>query len=244
MSAGCLRKNGHLLTKYFFTDVRSKAVRLICQESIAVLKEYNISRHFSTKHANYASNLSIQEHTATAGRLVSRLQAQPKTFIRATSIQEASTKTSYLLAFKLAKASKPFSEGEFFKECMVETASILCPESKNKFEKMTLSCRSVTRHIEVIDEHFTSKLNIKAESFTLYSLALHESNGIKDTAQLLIFIRGINENFEITEEFLEMVSLKGKTRGEDLFNSVSAVTQRHKLPWSTLANVTTDGSTL
>ncbi|CAF91246.1 unnamed protein product, partial [Tetraodon nigroviridis] len=117
-----------------------------------------------------------------------------------------------------------------------------CPESKNKFEKISLSRRSVTRRIEVIDEHLTSKLNKKAESFTLYSLALDESNDIKDTAQLLIFIRGINENFEITEEFLAMESLKGTTRGEDLFNSASAVIQRHKLPWSTLANVTTDGS--
>lgn len=73
-------------------------------------------------------------------------------------------------------------------------------------------------------------------------MALDESNYIKDTAQFLIFIRGINENFEITEEFLDMESLKGKTQGEDLFNSVSAVIQRHKLPWSTLPNVTTDGS--
>lgn len=64
----------------------------------------------------------------------------------------------------------------------------------------------------------------------------------KDTAQLSIFIIGINENFEITEEFLAMESLKGKTRGEDLYDSVSGVIERLKLPWSTLANVTTDGS--
>lgn len=179
--------NKECTPKYFFTEVRSKAVCLICQETIAVLKEYNISRHFFIKHANYASNLSTQERVATADRLV-----------------QASMKTSYLLAFKLAKASKPFSEGEFLKECMVETASILCPESKNTFEKNSLSRRSVTRRIEVIDEHLTIKLNKKAESFTLYSLALDESNDIKDTAQLLIFIRGINENFEITEEFLDM----------------------------------------
>lgn len=153
--------NKEWMPKYFFTEVRSKAVCLICKETVAVLKEYNISRHFSTKHANYASNLSTQERTATADRLVASLQAQQNTFIRATSIQEASTKTSFLLAFKVAKASKPFTEGEFLKECMVEAASILCPESKNKFEKVTLSRRTVTRRIEVIDEHLTSKLNKK-----------------------------------------------------------------------------------
>lgn len=234
--------NKEWTTKYFFTEVRSKAVCLICQETVAVFKEYNIGRHFSTKHANYANKQSPQERTATAQQLVASLQAQQNTFMRHTAIQESSTKASYLLAFKLAKTSKPFSEREFLKECMVETAAILCPESKNKFEKISLSRRTVTRRVKLIDEDLASKLNKRAESFTLYSLALDESNDIKDTTQLLIFIRGINDNFEITEEFLAMESLKGKTRGEDLYNNVAAAMERHKLPWSKLANVTTDGS--
>ncbi|TWW62847.1 General transcription factor II-I repeat domain-containing protein 2 [Takifugu flavidus] len=125
---------------------------------------------------------------------------------------------------------------------MVETAGILCPESKDKFEKISLSRRTVTRRVELIDEDISSSLNKKTESFTLYSLALDESNDVKDTAQLLIFIRGINDTFEITEEFLTMESLKGQTRGEDLFDQVSAVIENAKLPWSKLVNVTTDGS--
>ncbi|KAJ4945770.1 hypothetical protein JOQ06_023448 [Pogonophryne albipinna] len=39
-----------------------------------------------------------------------------------------------------------------------------------------------------------------------------------------------------------MESLKGTTRGEDLYGSVSGVIERLKLPWCKLANVTTDGS--
>ena len=72
-------------------------------------------------------------------------------------------------------------------------------------------------------------------------MALDKSNHIKDAAQLLFFIRGIHDNFEIAEEFLAMESPKGKTRGEDLYNSMLGVIKRHKLPWSTLANVPTDG---
>ncbi len=34
---------------------------LICQESIAVFKDYNLSRHFSSKHSNYGVNLSPAE---------------------------------------------------------------------------------------------------------------------------------------------------------------------------------------
>jgi hypothetical protein len=111
-------------TKYVFIEVRSTAVCLICQETVAVFKEYNISRHFSTKHANYASKQSPQEWAATAQRLTANLQTQQNLFHRQTAIQESSTKASFLLAFKLVKASKPFSEGEFLKECMVETAGL------------------------------------------------------------------------------------------------------------------------
>lgn len=71
---------------------------------------------------------------------------------------------------------------------------------------------------------------------------MDESNGVKDTAQLLIFIRGISDNFEISEESLAMEPLKGKTRGEDWYDRVSTVIEKMKLPWSKLANVTTDGS--
>ena len=234
--------NKEWTTNYFFTEVRSTAVCLICQETIAVFKEYNISRHFTTKHANYASKQSPQELAATAQRLTANLQTQQNFFHRQTAIQESSTKASFLLAFKLAKASKPFSEGQFLKECMVETAGLLCPESKGKFEQISLSRKTVTRRVELIDKDIAGKLNKKAESFKFYSLALDESNDIKDTAQLLIFIRGISDSFEITEEFLTMESMKGKTRGEDLYNQVSAVIERMKLPWSKLANVTTDGS--
>lgn len=147
-----------------------------------------------------------------------------------------------MLAFKLAKASKPVSKGEFLKECMVKIAGLLCPESKDKFEKISLSCRTVTRCVELIDEDIASEIQKRQRFFRLYSLALNESNNIKDTAQLLIFIQGINDSFEITEEFLTMEFLKGKTRGQDLYEWVSAVIERMKLLWSKLANVTMDGS--
>nr|KAF6360091.1 hypothetical protein mMyoMyo1_011049 [Myotis myotis] len=202
-------------TKYFFTEVQSMPVCLICQETLAVFKEYNLSCHFATKHGNYARKQSPQEWEATAQRLMAKLQAQQNVFHRQTAIQETTTKASFMLSFKLAKASKPLSEGEFLKECMIETAGLLCPESKGKFEKLSLSRRTVTRRVELIDEDLASKLNSKAEFFKFYSLALDESNDVKDTAQLLIFIHEISDNFEITEEFLAMEPLKGKTRGED-----------------------------
>lgn len=48
-----------------------------------------------------------------------------------TSMNQPSTKQSFMLAFKLAKVSRPLSEGEFLKECMMETAGLF--EENNLF---------------------------------------------------------------------------------------------------------------
>ena len=128
--------NKEWTTKYCFPEVRSTAVCLTCQETVADFKEYNISRHFATKHTISASKQPTQEWEATAQKLAANLQTQQNFFHRQTTTQESSTKVSFMLAFKLAKANKPFSEGQFCKECMVEAAGLLCPESKAKLKKL------------------------------------------------------------------------------------------------------------
>ena len=75
-----------------------------------------------------------------------------------------------------------------------------------------------------------------------YSLALDESTGVKDTAQLLVFIRGIDENFEITEELLSLEHFNDTTTGQDLFESVENCLDRSGLPLHKLASITTDGA--
>ena len=42
--------NKEWTSKYFFTDTENKAVCLLRQEMIAVLKEFNLKRHHETKH--------------------------------------------------------------------------------------------------------------------------------------------------------------------------------------------------
>ena len=88
----------------------------------------------------------------------------------------------------------------------------------------------MTRHEELIDEDIASELQKNTVFFKLFSLALDESNDTNDPAQLLIFIRGINDSFEITEEFDYGVPER-KNAGTTYMAG----------PWSKLANVTMDG---
>ena len=44
--------------KYFFIKSAYKALCVICHEAIAVLKEYNLHRHYQTKHQSNYSQLT------------------------------------------------------------------------------------------------------------------------------------------------------------------------------------------
>lgn len=52
--------------KYLFTEVRGKAVCLVCGEQIAVFTDYNLSRHYETKHAEKYKNLTEAEKARTS----------------------------------------------------------------------------------------------------------------------------------------------------------------------------------
>ena len=48
--------------------------------------------------------------------------------------KEKAMLSSYIVSQKIVEKCKPFSDGEFVKECMVACAMELCPKEKQKFE--------------------------------------------------------------------------------------------------------------
>lgn len=65
---------------------------------------------------------------------------------------------------------------------------------------------------------------------------------MQDTAQLLIFIQGVNSDFEVSEELAALQSLSDTTTGEDIFCKVRQMMEELDLDWSKLASITTDGA--
>ncbi|CAG9786413.1 unnamed protein product [Diatraea saccharalis] len=120
-------------------------------------------------------------------------------------------------------------------------AEEVCPDQKNKFENISLSARTCTRRTEDLGDNLCQQLREKAQQFQWFSLATDESNDVSDTAQLLLFIRGIDKNFNVYEELLQLCSLKGTTTGEDLFCNLEQALVSMQLPWKKLVSVTTDG---
>ena len=70
---------------------------------------------------------------------------------------------------------------------------------------------------------------------------MDESTDLTSTSQLLIFICGVNLNFEITEQLASVCSMHGTTTGEDLFLEVEKTLQCYSLHWNKLQCITVDG---
>ena len=130
VDAECRLFNKKWTAKYFFTEVVGKAVCLVCGEQIAVFKDYNLSRHYETKHAEKYKNLTDAERASTSETLLTKLQNQQGIFTKLHTSRDAATRTSFVISHKIAKNSKPFSEGEFVKECLVDSVALICPGKK------------------------------------------------------------------------------------------------------------------
>lgn len=89
--------------KYLFTEVKGKAVCLVCGVQVAVLKDYNLNRHYVTKHEEKYKNLSDQERAKESDALLAKLQNQQGLFTKLCTSRDAAVKTSYVISHKIAR---------------------------------------------------------------------------------------------------------------------------------------------
>ncbi|XP_078134287.1 general transcription factor II-I repeat domain-containing protein 2A-like [Sander vitreus] len=203
------------------------------------LIDYNLNRHYTTKHEDKYRNLTDEEHGRESDALLAKLQTQQGLFTKLHPPRDTAVRTSYVISHKIGRKSKAFSDGEFIKECLLDSVALICPEKKAEFENVSLPRRTVTRRVEDIAGNLELQLKNRAADFDCFSLALDESCDVRDTAQL--FLCGITADFQVTEELAAMQSMKGTTTGNDLFTEVNACLDMLGLNWDKLAGVTTDG---
>jgi hypothetical protein len=58
----------------------------------------------------------------------------------------------------------------------------------------------------------------------LYSIATDESTAA-------VFVGGVNEDFELVDELLERVPMKGRTGADEIFSQLVTLLNKFELPW-------------
>ncbi|VVC27195.1 Hypothetical protein CINCED_3A016878 [Cinara cedri] len=133
---------------------------------------------------------------------------------------EAAVKVSYVLSELIAKYSKPFTEGDFIKTCLIKSAEIIYPGNLKAFKNISLTRNTVAYRITDLTCNLSDQIKIKIPSFEYFSIACGESIDIGGTALSCVF------------------SLLRK----DVFVSVFKLLKKYDLPLAKLSSVATDGA--
>jgi len=130
---------------------------------------------------------------------------------------EKVVRCSFLIAQRIAQNMKSYSDGNFVKQCLTDVAEEICPKIVQEYEKISVSRWTTARRIDELAGDSCDTLKDKVRNFVSWSFAIVESTNEKDTAQLAIFIKGVDKALNETEEFLSLQSMKDTTTGADIF---------------------------
>ncbi|XP_029634955.1 general transcription factor II-I repeat domain-containing protein 2A-like [Octopus sinensis] len=173
---------------YFFVESNAKCLCLICGETVAVPKVENVKRHYTLKHTLKHNRYEGDQRKEKVLLLQRNLVSQQNIFRKIDDGLKKYAKVSFVIAEKIAHNMKPFSEGDFIKECITSAIEILCPEKEKAIKCVSLLRNTITRRIEELAENTKMQLNELCKNFETYSIAINESTDMTDTLQLAIFI--------------------------------------------------------
>ncbi|UYV79854.1 hypothetical protein LAZ67_18000920 [Cordylochernes scorpioides] len=212
--------------EYFCSEVKDKIICLICNNAISVPNLYNIKRHYEQHKSKYDTYEGLMRQEKLKEFKLG-MKNQQFMFTKVSQESEAVVHASYVLSEMIAKHSKPFTEGDFIKECLIKAAEIVCPGSVKTFQAISLSRNTVVERVTDMARNLNDKIKEKSSCFEAFSIACDET---------------CDTDFNIFEELLELVPMHGTTTGEDIFNCVYDLLQKYNLPQSKLTSVATDGA--
>lgn len=227
--------------QYFCTEVNGKIHCLICNNNICTPKAYNLKRHYETNHLSY-DKYEGPMRVSKLKELKANLTQQQTLFTKSHKRNVASVIASYELSRMIASNGKSYTEGDFVKQCLVKTAEIVCPEKVHLFKEVSLTRNTVAERIDEMSSDLKQQLKSESFRFEHFSIAIDETVDITGIAQLAVFIRACDNEFNIYEELMELIPMHDTTTSQDIFEKVEQVLHEYDLDLSKLVCLSTDGA--
>nr|XP_044999566.1 general transcription factor II-I repeat domain-containing protein 2B isoform X1 [Jaculus jaculus]XP_044999567.1 general transcription factor II-I repeat domain-containing protein 2B isoform X1 [Jaculus jaculus] len=126
---------------------------------------------------------------------------------------------------------------------LLGSSEIVCPEKKLALANARPpENHTAAQPIEEVAGSLWEKLREKIRSFVAYSIAIDEITDLNDTTQLAIFIRGVDDSFDVSEELLDTVPTTGIKSGNEVFSRVEKSLKKFCIDWSKLVSVASTGT--
>ena len=163
------------------------------------------------------TRLDCEARLACASHLEESLDKQAASFTKKSALEttkESVTRAGFEISRIIACHMKPFTDGEYIKDCVLSAVDAVCPAERKKMAGLCLSAHTITCRTEHMTGNVCATLSQTCTSLEFFSIDLDESTDLKDTSQFVVFIRGVTASFTVVEEFLQMVPLHGRTTGK------------------------------
>lgn len=232
---------------FFFLENNEGAYCLLCgpdKKIFHTFSTFNFKRHASTLHPREL-NFCVEKREKLLDFLRSRISTTHQQQLQQQQQQNMLKKkiltVSYRIAFNLATKMKSFEDGAFLKNLMLDAIAILCPDETEIFEKIPLSPSTVMRRTLAIAGDLKEQLQSMIDSSEFYSIAMDESTDIGDIAQLAIYVRGINDDFQLFEEIGCLCAMNDRVTGKTVSEEFIKFITNRKMNVDQIVNITTDG---
>lgn len=195
-----------------------------------------LNRHLTTTHANLVS-----KNKDYFKRLLGMQDKQAKQFKCAMTISDKAQIASYKVAELIALKLKPhtIAESLILPSCCEIVKIMFGEDAINEIMKIPLSNDTIKKRIKDMSLDIEKTVNNKL-SKKFFALQIDESVDISSKAQLLAFVRFIDEN-EIVNQFLCCRELTGHTKGKDIFNCITTYLEKYQISWDFCVGICTDG---
>ena len=124
---------------------------------------------------------------------------------------------TFVVSLRIAKTKKPHTIAEkLILPCAKDINRILIgKEAESKLNVLSLSDNTVQSRISMMSEDIKNQVIDQMKSAGPFALQLDESTNVSSNAQRIAFVRYVH-NGEFKNEFLCILDLPSKTRGEDI----------------------------
>ena len=150
---------------------------------------------------------------------------------------------SYQVSELIAQNMKAHTLGEsiILPACKKIVCTMLGNEAALKISKIPLSDDTVRKRILEMSSDIEKNVSGNKLQSSDFALQVDESTDITNQAQLIAFVRFINEN-EVANQFLFCKELSVTTKGEDVFNILNDYLDKWQLSWKSCVDICTDGA--
>ncbi|GFW58039.1 protein smoothened [Trichonephila clavipes] len=141
----------------------------------------------------------------------------------------------------LAKSGKPYSDGEYIKNCFINASEELFQDFKNKadilkrIKELPLSAKTIKDRTIKMCLNITTQHIKDLKLVSSLSIAVDESCDINDAAQVSLFVRFMSHSG--LKELLGLLPFKDQMHGEDIAKVIIECMDKHHIPLDKILSI-------